>query len=169
MLLYRQLTALAFLLILDVYVSKMLIKIQTISCPKSDCHFPNVCQMLYLFMKQSQLTKWKSGSSCFFSSLICLSSSRVKMIPPRGCAYIVMIHRQDAFRALQKLSRGSHKVNQKAIKVSEPHRLLLSKALLNKMSNQRESWEFPFWIKSCFFVYFLTDCLGFEQGHKGWV
>lgn len=41
------------------------------------------------------------------------------MIPPRGCAYIVMIHRQDAFRALQKLSRGSHKVNQKAIKVSE--------------------------------------------------
>lgn len=42
------------------------------------------------------------------------------MIPPRGCAYIVMIHRQDAYRALQKLSRGTHKVNQKAIKVSEP-------------------------------------------------
>lgn len=55
------------------------------------------------------------------------------MIPPRGCAYIVMIHRQDAFRALQKLSRGSHKVNQKAIKVSEKHKLLLSKlVLLNK-------------------------------------
>lgn len=50
------------------------------------------------------------------------------MIPPRGCAYIVMIHRQDAFKALQKLSRGSHKVNQKAIKVSEHHGLLLSKA-----------------------------------------
>lgn len=46
------------------------------------------------------------------------------MIPPRGCAYIVMIHRQDAFRALQKLSRGSYKVNQKAIKVCELHRLL---------------------------------------------
>lgn len=28
-----------------------------------------------------------------------------------------MVHRQDAFRALQKLSRGSFKVNQKAIKV----------------------------------------------------
>lgn len=41
------------------------------------------------------------------------------MIPPRGCAYIVMTHRQDAYRALQKLSRGSYKVNQKAIKVSK--------------------------------------------------
>lgn len=43
--------------------------------------------------------------------------SLYKMIPPRGCAYIVMIHREDAFRALQKLSRGPYKVNQKAIKV----------------------------------------------------
>ncbi|XP_061659864.1 SR-related and CTD-associated factor 4 isoform X2 [Syngnathoides biaculeatus] len=42
----------------------------------------------------------------------------INMIPPRGCAYIVMIHRQDAFRALQKLSRGSYKVNQKAIKIA---------------------------------------------------
>lgn len=42
-----------------------------------------------------------------------------QMIPPRGCAYIVMIHRQDAFRALQKLSRGTYKVNQKAIKVQD--------------------------------------------------
>ncbi|XP_061557733.1 SR-related and CTD-associated factor 4 isoform X1 [Phycodurus eques] len=42
----------------------------------------------------------------------------INMIPPRGCAYIVMIHRQDAFRALQKLSRGSSKVNQKAIKIA---------------------------------------------------
>uniref|UniRef100_A0A8C1TZ86 SR-related CTD-associated factor 4a n=1 Tax=Cyprinus carpio TaxID=7962 RepID=A0A8C1TZ86_CYPCA len=39
----------------------------------------------------------------------------INMIPPRGCAYIVMIHRQDAYRALQKLSRGPYKVNQKAI------------------------------------------------------
>ncbi|CAB1349346.1 unnamed protein product, partial [Coregonus sp. 'balchen'] len=38
------------------------------------------------------------------------------MIPPRGCAYIMMVHRQDAYRALHKLSRGSFKVNQKAIK-----------------------------------------------------
>ncbi|XP_077360622.1 SR-related and CTD-associated factor 4 [Festucalex cinctus] len=42
----------------------------------------------------------------------------INMIPPRGCAYIVMIHRQDAFRALQKLSRGPYKVNQKAIKIA---------------------------------------------------
>ncbi|AWO99754.1 putative splicing factor arginine/serine-rich 15 [Scophthalmus maximus] len=42
----------------------------------------------------------------------------INMIPPRGCAYIVMIHRQDAFRALQKLGRGSYKVNQKAIKIA---------------------------------------------------
>ncbi|XP_041707391.2 SR-related and CTD-associated factor 4 [Coregonus clupeaformis] len=42
----------------------------------------------------------------------------INMIPPRGCAYIAMVHRQDAFRALQKLSRGSYKVNQKAIKIA---------------------------------------------------
>ncbi|KAI4889190.1 hypothetical protein NFI96_030368 [Prochilodus magdalenae] len=42
----------------------------------------------------------------------------INMIPPRGCAYIVMVHRQDAFRALQKLSRGTYKVNQKAIKIA---------------------------------------------------
>ncbi|KAG5837482.1 hypothetical protein ANANG_G00239730 [Anguilla anguilla] len=42
----------------------------------------------------------------------------INMIPPRGCAYIVMVHRQDAFRALQKLSRGPYKVNQKTIKIA---------------------------------------------------
>ncbi|XP_056592907.1 SR-related and CTD-associated factor 4 [Triplophysa dalaica] len=42
----------------------------------------------------------------------------INMIPPRGCAYIVMIHRQDAYRALQKLSRGPNKLNQKAIKIA---------------------------------------------------
>ncbi|KAG7515581.1 splicing factor, arginine serine-rich 15 [Solea senegalensis] len=42
----------------------------------------------------------------------------INMIPPRGCAYIVMIHRQDAYRALQKLGRGSYKVNQKSIKIA---------------------------------------------------
>lgn len=41
----------------------------------------------------------------------------VQMIPPRGCAYIVMVHRQDAYTALNKLSRGSYKVNQKPVKV----------------------------------------------------
>ncbi|KAK0151375.1 Splicing factor, arginine/serine-rich 15 [Merluccius polli] len=41
----------------------------------------------------------------------------INMIPPRGCAYIVMVERQDAFRALQKLGRG-HKVNQKVIKIA---------------------------------------------------
>ncbi|TKC38177.1 hypothetical protein EI555_014585, partial [Monodon monoceros] len=42
----------------------------------------------------------------------------INMIPPRGCAYIVMVHRQDANRALQKLSRGNYKVNQKSIKIA---------------------------------------------------
>lgn len=42
----------------------------------------------------------------------------INMIPPRGCAYIVMVHRQDAYRALQKLSRGNYKVNQKTIKIA---------------------------------------------------
>ncbi|KFO54920.1 Splicing factor, arginine/serine-rich 15, partial [Corvus brachyrhynchos] len=42
----------------------------------------------------------------------------INMIPPRGCAYIVMVHRQDANRALQKLSRGNFKVNQKSIKIA---------------------------------------------------
>uniref|UniRef100_A0A8C5PMS7 SR-related CTD associated factor 4 n=1 Tax=Leptobrachium leishanense TaxID=445787 RepID=A0A8C5PMS7_9ANUR len=42
----------------------------------------------------------------------------INMIPPRGCAYIVMVHRLDAFRALNKLSRGNFKVGQKAIKIA---------------------------------------------------
>jgi len=40
------------------------------------------------------------------------------MIPPRGCAYVCMVHRQDAYRALQKLSSGSYKIGSKIIKVS---------------------------------------------------
>nr|XP_061790051.1 SR-related and CTD-associated factor 4-like [Nerophis lumbriciformis] len=42
----------------------------------------------------------------------------INMIPPRGCAYIVMVHRQDAYTALNKLSRGSYKVNQKSVKIA---------------------------------------------------
>ncbi|XP_063812473.1 SR-related and CTD-associated factor 4 isoform X2 [Pseudophryne corroboree] len=42
----------------------------------------------------------------------------INMIPPRGCAYIVMVDRVDAYRALQKLSRGNYKVNQKGIKIA---------------------------------------------------
>nr|XP_055053348.1 SR-related and CTD-associated factor 4b [Misgurnus anguillicaudatus] len=42
----------------------------------------------------------------------------INMIPPRGCAYIVMVHRQDAYTALNKLSRGNVKVNQKSIKIA---------------------------------------------------
>ncbi|KAK5620722.1 hypothetical protein CRENBAI_019779 [Crenichthys baileyi] len=42
----------------------------------------------------------------------------INMIPPRGCAYIVMVHRQDAYTALKKLSRGSYKVNQKPTKIA---------------------------------------------------
>uniref|UniRef100_A0A3P8SSM7 SR-related CTD-associated factor 4b n=1 Tax=Amphiprion percula TaxID=161767 RepID=A0A3P8SSM7_AMPPE len=42
----------------------------------------------------------------------------INMIPPRGCAYIVMVHRQDAYTALNRLSRGSYKVNQKPVKIA---------------------------------------------------
>uniref|UniRef100_UPI0037E848CF SR-related and CTD-associated factor 8-like n=1 Tax=Semicossyphus pulcher TaxID=241346 RepID=UPI0037E848CF len=42
----------------------------------------------------------------------------INMIPPRGCAYICMVHRQDAFRARQKLSTGSFKIGSKIIKIA---------------------------------------------------
>lgn len=41
----------------------------------------------------------------------------LQMIPPRGCAYICMVHRQDAYRARQKLSTGTFKIGSKIIKV----------------------------------------------------
>ncbi|RMC12915.1 hypothetical protein DUI87_10442 [Hirundo rustica rustica] len=41
-----------------------------------------------------------------------------QMIPPRGCAYVCMVHRQDAYRALQKLSSGSYKIGSKIIKIA---------------------------------------------------
>ncbi|KAM9317033.1 LOW QUALITY PROTEIN: SR-related and CTD-associated factor 8 [Gastrophryne carolinensis] len=42
----------------------------------------------------------------------------INMIPPRGCAYVCMVHRQDAYRALQKLSAGSCKIGSKIIKIA---------------------------------------------------
>ncbi|XP_061683339.1 SR-related and CTD-associated factor 4-like [Syngnathoides biaculeatus] len=42
----------------------------------------------------------------------------INMIPPRGCAYIVMVHRLDAYTALNKLSRGLYKVNGKPVKIA---------------------------------------------------
>ncbi|XP_032356954.1 SR-related and CTD-associated factor 8 isoform X1 [Etheostoma spectabile] len=42
----------------------------------------------------------------------------INMIPPRGCAYICMVHRQDAYRARQKLSTGSFKIGSKIIKIA---------------------------------------------------
>ncbi|XP_069017485.1 SR-related and CTD-associated factor 4-like [Embiotoca jacksoni] len=42
----------------------------------------------------------------------------INMIPPRGCAYIAMVHRQDAYTALNRLSKGSYKVNQKPVKIA---------------------------------------------------
>lgn len=59
--------------------------------------------------------------TCSTSSVRCLFTELyyfLQMIPPRGCAYIVMVHRQDASSALNKLSRGSFKVNQKHFKVN---------------------------------------------------
>ncbi|XP_036622812.1 SR-related and CTD-associated factor 8 isoform X1 [Trichosurus vulpecula] len=42
----------------------------------------------------------------------------INMIPPRGCAYVCMVHRQDSYRALQKLSSGSYKIGSKVIKIA---------------------------------------------------
>ncbi|XP_053149512.1 SR-related and CTD-associated factor 8 isoform X3 [Hemicordylus capensis] len=42
----------------------------------------------------------------------------INMIPPRGCAYVCMVHRQDSYRALQKLSSGSYKIGSKIIKIA---------------------------------------------------
>lgn len=68
---------------------------------------------------------WRLTSVSLCSLFLSLPSIILKyfeqMIPPRGCAYIVMVHRQDAYRALQKLSRGNYKVNQKSIKVHFYH------------------------------------------------
>lgn len=51
------------------------------------------------------------------------------MIPPRGCAYICMVHRQDAYRARQKLSTGSFKIGSKVIKVGIKWTLIKMKIL----------------------------------------
>ncbi|KAI5098614.1 splicing factor, arginine/serine-rich 15 isoform X1 [Silurus meridionalis] len=40
----------------------------------------------------------------------------INMIRPRGCAYIIMVHRQDAYTALSKLCRGNMKINHKSFK-----------------------------------------------------
>ncbi|XP_053363699.1 SR-related and CTD-associated factor 4b [Clarias gariepinus] len=42
----------------------------------------------------------------------------INMIPPRGCAYIGMVHRQDAYTALNKLSRENVKINHKSFKIA---------------------------------------------------
>ncbi|KAK9533466.1 hypothetical protein VZT92_008582 [Zoarces viviparus] len=42
----------------------------------------------------------------------------INMIPPRGCAYICMVHRQDAYRSRLKLSTGSFKIGSKIIKIA---------------------------------------------------
>ncbi|KAI5625433.1 splicing factor, arginine/serine-rich 15 isoform X1 [Silurus asotus] len=42
----------------------------------------------------------------------------INMIRPRGCAYIIMVHRQDAYTALSKLSRGNVKINHKSFKIA---------------------------------------------------
>lgn len=59
------------------------------------------------------------------------------MIPPRGCAYVVMVHRQDAYTALNKLNRGAVKVNQKSIKV-------LLQVIENLTIDMLPNSDFPF-------------------------
>lgn len=75
------------------------------------------------------------------------------MIPPRGCAYIVMMHREDAYRALQKLGRGLYKVNQKAIKVC--NYVMLSNDMLKSVWKQIET---IFWLFN--FIWFLNRLRG---------
>lgn len=76
-----------------------------------------------------------------------------------------MIHRQDAFRALQKLGRGNYKVNQKAIKVSERnmgfniscfHLIFFTKVLFLFISEQI-AWALNKGIKSEFKQYWDVD------------
>lgn len=100
------------------------------------------------------------------------------MIPPRGCAYIVMIHRQDAYRALQKLSRGPYKVNQKAIKVSDEYFITdliifffffmqtLFKQTI-KMHNYVKTYKVKIFINACIsIIFFLMFCLRFFSVFK---
>lgn len=67
--------------------------------------------------KLRHLCEMDSFPDCFFLSVCNDIFIYVQMIPPRGCAYIVMVHRQDAYTALKRLSRGSYKVHQKPVKV----------------------------------------------------
>ncbi|KAJ8356119.1 hypothetical protein SKAU_G00189130 [Synaphobranchus kaupii] len=41
----------------------------------------------------------------------------INIIPPRGCAYICMVHRQEAHRARQQLGTGSYKMVSRVIKI----------------------------------------------------
>ena len=44
------------------------------------------------------------------------------MVPPRGCAYVVMSNRKDAYKAIDRLK--GHKLNGSALKVSHKGKYL---------------------------------------------
>lgn len=83
------------------------------------------------------------------------------MIPPRGCAYIVMVHRQDANTALNKLSRGSYKVNQKPMKVRGPS----TNAAFVPLSLAWRRWLRCI-VATLIFFQLHADRVGVKQGHK---
>ncbi|KAG7455593.1 splicing factor, arginine/serine-rich 15-like isoform X1 [Solea senegalensis] len=83
--------------------------------PSIKGHTLNVCSTT-LWVGQLDKKTQQSDVMCLFEEFGQIES--INMIPPRGCAYIVMVHRQDAYTALKKLSRGSYKVHQKPVKVA---------------------------------------------------
>jgi hypothetical protein len=66
----------------------------------------------------------------------------IDLIPPRGCAFICMNRRQDAYRALQRLK--NHKLQGKAITVSRSHSFLRYDTFVAKVHEVGvcyESWR----------------------------
>ncbi|XP_068173531.1 SR-related and CTD-associated factor 4b isoform X2 [Antennarius striatus] len=83
--------------------------------PSMKSHTLSVCSTT-LWVGQLDKKTQQSDVMCLLEEFGQIES--INMIPPRGCAYIVMVHRQDAYTALNKLSRGSYKVNQKPVKIA---------------------------------------------------
>lgn len=77
--------------------------------------FLNACLTIFL-SPDTQICQYSPLCSFALFNLPCPRVS-LQMIPPRGCAYICMVHRQDAYRARQKLSTGTFKIGSKIIKV----------------------------------------------------
>lgn len=91
------------------------VPVSTWDCTLSFFHLITLLNLLSFYTQWRCVVVWPSHVLC---NLICICACvRAQMIPPRGCAYICMVHRQDAYRARQKLSTGSFKIGSKVIKV----------------------------------------------------